>query len=78
MKALEKIEDINDEYRDSSETVRSIYYDLEDCGRNISRYVSDIYMPEIRLPRFGTKSGELRTIECDDIFIFRMFILKSL
>ena len=43
-----------------------------------TRYVSDIYMPEIRLPRFGTKSGELRTIECDDIFIFRMFILKSL
>lgn len=46
MKALEKIEDINDEYRESSETVRSIYYDLEDCGRNISRYVSDIYFDD--------------------------------
>lgn len=33
MKALEKIEDINDEYKESSETVRSIYYDLEDCRK---------------------------------------------
>lgn len=46
MKALEKIEDINDEYRESSEAVRSIYYDLEDCGRNISRYSEDIYFDD--------------------------------
>lgn len=33
MKALEKIEDISDEYKEASETVRSIYYDLEDCRK---------------------------------------------
>ena len=37
MKALEKIEDINDEYKKSSETVKSIYYDLEDCRKNSIR-----------------------------------------
>ncbi len=46
MKALEKIEDINDEYKESSETIRSIYYELEDCGRNISRYSQDIYFDD--------------------------------
>lgn len=43
MKALEKIEDINEEYKESSEKIRSIYYDLEDIGRNISSYSEDIY-----------------------------------
>lgn len=33
MKALEKIEDINEEYRESSEAIRSIFYDLEDCRK---------------------------------------------
>lgn len=33
MKALEKIEDINEEYRLSAEKVRSIYYELEDCRK---------------------------------------------
>lgn len=31
MKALEKIEDINEEYKASAESIRNIYYDLEDC-----------------------------------------------
>lgn len=31
MKALEKIEDINGEYKASAESIRNIYYDLEDC-----------------------------------------------
>ena len=46
MKALEKIEDINEEYKESSEKIRSIYYDLEDCGRSISGFLSDIYFDD--------------------------------
>ncbi len=46
MKALEKIENINDEYKSSAEKIRSIYYDLEDCGRNISRFAQDIYFDD--------------------------------
>ena len=37
MKALEKIEEINEEYKKSSEAVKSIYYDLEDCRKNSIR-----------------------------------------
>ena len=46
MKALEKIEDINNEYKKSSEAIRSIYYDLEDIGRSIADYAEDISFNE--------------------------------
>ena len=46
MKALEKIEDINEEYKESAERIKSIYYDLEDCGRNISNFAQDIYFDD--------------------------------
>ncbi len=46
MKALEKIEDINEEYKESAERIKSIYYDLEDCGRNISEFAQDIYFDD--------------------------------
>ncbi len=46
MKALEKIEDINEEYKESAERIKSIYYDLEDCGRNISSFAQDIYFDD--------------------------------
>ena len=46
MKALEKIEDINEEYKSSAEKIRSIYYDLEDCGRDISSFAQDIYFDD--------------------------------
>jgi len=42
MKALEKIEDINEEYAKTAETVRNIYYELEDCGRTVSSFAEDI------------------------------------
>ena len=34
MKSLEKIDDINEEYLKTAETVRNIYYELEDCRKN--------------------------------------------
>ena len=46
MKSLEKIEDINEEYKESAERIKSIYYDLEDCGRNISNFAQDIYFDD--------------------------------
>ena len=46
MKSLEKIEDINEEYKKQSEKIRSIYYDLEDCGREISRFSENIYFDD--------------------------------
>ena len=42
VKALEKIEDINEEYKKYSEQIKSIYYDLEDIGINIERCSKDI------------------------------------
>ena len=33
IKALEKIEDINEEYKLAAEAIKSIYYDLEDCRK---------------------------------------------
>jgi len=46
MKALERIEDINEEYKRTSESIKSIYYDLEDIGRNIASYSEDIYFDD--------------------------------
>jgi len=46
MKALEKIEDINDEYAKTTETVRNVYYELEDCGRTVVSYSEDIYIDD--------------------------------
>ena len=37
MKALEKIEDINEEYSKTAETIKNIYYELEDCRKNSSK-----------------------------------------
>ena len=37
MRALEKIEDINEEYKISAETIRNIYYELEDCRKKYIR-----------------------------------------
>ena len=37
MKALEKIEDVNGEYKASAESIRNIYYDLEDCRQKYIR-----------------------------------------
>ena len=34
MKALEKIEDINEEYAKTAQSIRNIYYELEDCRKN--------------------------------------------
>ncbi len=46
IKALEKIEDINEEYKEQAEKIRSIYYDLEDCGREIANFAEDIYFDD--------------------------------
>ena len=37
MKALEKIENINEEYKASAKSIRNIYYDLEDCRQKYIR-----------------------------------------
>ena len=46
MKGLEKIEDVNKEYKDAYERVKSIYYELEDIGRQISAFNEDIYFDD--------------------------------
>lgn len=38
MKALERIEDINEEYAKTAESVRNIYYELEDCRKNSRKF----------------------------------------
>lgn len=42
------------------------------------RYIINIYGREIGLPRYGAKTGELRTIETNPIIILLMFVGKSL
>ena len=46
VKALEKIEDINKNYKIVAQKLKSIYYDVEDLGREISGYSEDIYFDE--------------------------------
>ena len=55
MKALEKIEDINEEYAKATELVRSIYYDLEDCGRTVSSFAEDIYFDDREIEKVETR-----------------------
>ena len=55
MKALEKIEDINEEYAKTAESVRSIYYDLEDCGRRVSSFAEDIYFDDREIEEVETR-----------------------
>ncbi len=55
MKALEKIENINQEYRESSDSIRSIYYDLEDIGRDIAKYSQDIYFDDREIEEVETR-----------------------
>ena len=46
LRALEKISDINEEYKSKEDSIRGIYYDLEDIGRNLEAYSKDIYFDE--------------------------------
>ena len=46
VKALEKIEDINKNYKIVAQKLKSIYYDVEDLGREISGYSEDIFFDE--------------------------------
>ncbi len=55
MKALEKIEDINEEYSKTAESVRNIYYELEDCGRTVSTYSEDIYFDDREIEEVETR-----------------------
>jgi len=55
MKALEKIEDINEEYAKTTEIVRNVYYELEDCGRTVSSYSEDIYFDNREIEEVETR-----------------------
>lgn len=45
-KSMEKIEDINENYKILSEKLKSIYYDLEDIGRDVTIFSEGIYFNE--------------------------------
>ena len=55
MKALEKIEDINEEYLKTAEIVRNVYYELEDCGRTVANYSEDIYFDDREIEEVETR-----------------------
>ena len=55
MKALEKIEDINEEYSKTADSVRNIYYELEDCGRAVASYSEDIYFDDREIEEVETR-----------------------
>ena len=55
VKALEKIQDINSEYGVTSQNLKSIYYDLEDLGRQISKYSEEIYFDENEINNVETR-----------------------
>jgi DNA repair protein RecN (Recombination protein N) len=55
MKALEKIEDINEEYAKTAEAIRNVYYELEDCGRTIASYSEDIYFNDREIEEVETR-----------------------
>ena len=55
VKALEKIEDINEEYKKYLEQVKSIYYDLEDVGINIDKTSNDIYFDDKEIDKVESR-----------------------
>ena len=55
MKALEKIEDINEEYSKTAEAIRNVYYELEDCGRTVASYSEDIYFDDREIEEVETR-----------------------
>ena len=55
MKALEKIEDINEEYAKTADSIRNVYYELEDCGRTIASYSEDIYFDDREIEEVETR-----------------------
>ena len=48
IKALERIEDIDDEYKEKLESLRSIYYDVQELSRDISSLNTDVTFDETR------------------------------
>ena len=48
IKALERIEDIDDEYKEKLESLRSIYYDVQELSRDISSLNTDVIFDETR------------------------------
>ena len=63
MKALEKIEDINIEYKNESERLRNIYYELEDIGQNIASLSNDIYFDEIEIEDVESRLNIISTMK---------------
>ena len=48
IKALERIEDIDDEYKEKLESLRSIYYDVQELSRDISSLNTDVTFDETK------------------------------
>lgn len=47
IRALEKIENIDEKYEIISSNLKNIYYELQEIGRDISEYKEDIYFNEV-------------------------------
>ena len=46
IRALEKIETIDEKYKEASNNLKSIYYDLQEIARDVSSYKEDTYFDE--------------------------------
>ena len=63
LKSLEKIQDLSEEYKKSEESLKSIYYDLEELGRNITKYSKDIYFNEKEIDEVEERLSLISTMK---------------
>lgn len=63
VKSLEKIEDINSNYKNALQRLKSTYYDLEDLGREISSYSEEIYFNENEIEEVETRLNVISSMK---------------
>ena len=63
VKSLEKIEDINSNYKNALQRLKSTYYDLEDLGREISSYSEEIYFDENEIEEIETRLNVISSMK---------------
>ena len=63
VKSLEKIEDINSNYKNALQRLKSTYYDLEDLGREISSYSEEIYFDENEIEEVETRLNVISSMK---------------
>ena len=63
IKALEKIESYSEKYKDILERLRSSYYEIEECGRDVENEIDAVSFDEERLSEIENRLECIRTLK---------------